>query len=331
MWWNSLNVAQTVTRNGMIAFTLLQAFLSFGQSAPTQSAIGPAVFLNMDQAQLDAAYTQSVWAPNLREVLARYKSRSDAFLAKGIKSRRVMYGHVEPEGMDVYIPDGSQPSNGKILIFIHGGAWSGGLASEYAFLAEPFLNAGVIVVIPDFSKAQDPESGLLHMADQVRRAVAYCFQHASDFGGNPSELYLSGHSSGGHLATVAATTDWSAFNVKDLKIKGLLTCSGMYDLRPVRLSSRSKFISFTDEVEQSLSPQRHLLFLSAKTTVVYGSAESPEFKRQAIDFSGAAMKMSKNVSMVEAIGYNHFEILETMADKNGLLCKEMLTLMGLLK
>ena len=49
---------------------------------------------------------------------------------------------------------------------------------------------------------------LLRMADQVRRAVAWVYKNAASFGGDPNRLYLSGHSSGGHLAGVVLVTDW---------------------------------------------------------------------------------------------------------------------------
>ena len=70
---------------------------------------------------------------------------------------------------------------------------------------------------------------------------------------------MSGHSSGGHLAGVALITDWQKdFGVPADVIKGALLCSGMYDLKPVRLSARSSYVKFTDEMEHALSTQRHL-------------------------------------------------------------------------
>ena len=38
---------------------------------------GPRVWLDMDQAELDAAYTQSVWAPNREQLVARHRSNSE--------------------------------------------------------------------------------------------------------------------------------------------------------------------------------------------------------------------------------------------------------------
>ena len=65
-------------------------------------------------------------------------------------------------------------------------------------------------------------------------------------------------------------------------IKGALLCSGMYDLKPVRLSKRSKFVNFTDEAEEKLSAQRHLHRLVTPLVLAHGTHETPEFKRQTL-------------------------------------------------
>ena len=46
------------------------------------------------------------------------------------------------------------------------------------------------------------------MAAQVRRTVAWVYGHDQRFGGDPQRIYVSGQSSGGHLAGVLLITDW---------------------------------------------------------------------------------------------------------------------------
>jgi len=45
-------------------------------SAPPKEK-GPLVWLDMDQAELDASYDQSVYAPNIKQIQNRYASNSD--------------------------------------------------------------------------------------------------------------------------------------------------------------------------------------------------------------------------------------------------------------
>jgi arylformamidase len=63
--------------------------------------------------------------------------------------------------------------------------------------------------------------------------------------------------------------------------------------------------------------------------VAYGSNESPEFKRQAIDFHAALQTAGRHAEVVVAEGMNHFEISTTLARSDGLLAQAMLKLMGL--
>jgi arylformamidase len=205
-----------------------------------------------------------------------------------------------------------------------------GTAAGNSFPAEPFVRAGAHFVVPDFALVQDVGGSLLPMADQVRRAVAWVARNARSFGGDPGRIYISGHSSGGHLAAVVLTTDWPRdFNLPADTVKGGLCCSGMFDLKPVRLSARSSYVKFTDEMEEALSPQRHLDRLNAPVIVAYGTLETPEFQRQSRDFAAAVKAAGKPVTLLIGEGYNHFEIIETLANPYGLLGRAALEQMGL--
>jgi arylformamidase len=165
----------------------------------------------------------------------------------------------------------------------------------------------------------------------VRRAVAWIRRNAASFGGDPERIHVSGHSSGGHLAGVVMVTDWEKdFGLPKDTVKGAVLCSGMYDLKPVRLSARSSYIKFTDEMEHRLSTQRHLDKLAAPVVVAYGTLETPEFQRQSRDFAAAVASAGKPVTPLIAEGYNHFEIIETIASPYGLLGRAALEQMKLM-
>jgi arylformamidase len=114
---------------------------------------------------------------------------------------------------------------------------------------------------------------------------------------------------------VLLTTDWQKeFGLPPTIIKGGVCGSGMYDLKPVRLSKRSSYVKFTDEVEQALSSQRHIDKLAAPVTLVYGTEETPEFQRQSRDFAAAVKAAGKPATLVVAEGYNHFEVMESLGN-----------------
>jgi arylformamidase len=300
------------------------------QPPPAQPASrikGPRVWLDLDQAGLDAAYDQTVWAPNREQVLRRCATHSDAARARLGAPRRFAYGATPVEGLDLYA---TSRADAPINVLIHGGAWRAGLAKNYAFAAELFVRAGAHFIVPDFAAVQDVGGSLMPMADQVRRAVAWVYRNARSFGGDPDRLYVSGHSSGAHLTGVILTTDWPRdFNLPVDTVKGGLCSSGMYDLKAVRLSARSNYVKFTDEMEQALSSQRHLDRLNAPVIVSHGTLESPEFQRQARDFVAAVRAAGKPVKFLVGEDYNHFEVIETLGTPYGLLGRAVLEQMKL--
>lgn len=125
-------------------------------------------------------------------------------------------------------------------------------------------------------------------------------------------------------------TDWKKdFGLPETVVKGGLCMSGMYDLKPVRLSARSKYVKFTDEIEQAMSPQRHLNLLRAPVIITYGTYETPEFQRQSRDFAAAVKAAGKPVELIVAENYNHFETEELLGNPYGANGRAALALMKL--
>ncbi|MDB5964130.1 MAG: alpha/beta hydrolase [Polaromonas sp.] len=287
----------------------------------------PIVWLGMTQAELDAAYDQIRYAPNQPQILKRFASNSEDWRQRAGAPRRLAYGPAAVEQLDLYPAAGA---GAPIHIFIHGGAWRSGVARDYGFLAEMFVNAGAHFVVPDFSWVQDVNGSLLPIADQLRRAVAWVHAHAADFGGDPARIHLSGHSSGSHLAAVLLTTDWAeGFGLPANVLKSGLCSSGVFELTPVGLSSRRAYLKLTTEMVQALSPQRHLEQIRAPLVIAFGSLETPEFRRQSSEFAAAVAAAGKPVQLLTAEGYNHFEIVETLASPYGLLGRAALAQMQL--
>ena len=288
---------------------------------------GPLVWMDLDQAELDAAYDQSRYAPNVQQIIKRCATNSDSMRLRIGAPQRFSYGPSTVEGLDVYA---TKRVNAPIHIFLHGGAWRGGLAKDYAFPAEMFVHAGAHFVVPDFAWVQDTGGSLAPIADQVRRAVAWVYRNAQEIGGDPNRIYVSGHSSGAHLAGVVLTTDWpKQFNLAGDVVKGGLCCSGIFDLAPVALSARSAYVKFCDEIVQALSPSRHLGHLNVPLIVAYGTLETPEFQRQSRDFYAAVQTAGKVAQLLIADGYNHFEIVDTLSNPYGLLGRAALQQMSL--
>jgi arylformamidase len=323
-----MDITRRTATGGLAGATIgLIGGRALAQAPAATGAKGPAVWLDLDQKALDDAYDQSAYAPNLLQITGRYASNSEAVRARLGAPQRHAYGASAIEALDLYP---TAQTNAPIQIFLHGGAWRVGLAKEYAFPAETFVRAGAHFVVPDFINVIESGGDLIVMAEQVRRAIAWVDKNARSFGGDPDRIYLTGHSSGAHLGGAALIADWRhSFDLPQDVIKGALLCSGMYDLQPVRLSARSRYVKFTDAAEAALSTQRHLERIACPVVLAYGTLETPEFQRQTRDFAAALEAAHKPVRLLVGEGYNHFEIAETLANPYGLLGRAALAQMGL--
>jgi arylformamidase len=274
-------------------------------------ARGRSVWRGLDQTELDAAYDQTVFAPNFAQVIRRITRNSAATRERLGSPQAHSYGGTPIETVYFYP---ARASRAPLHVHVHGGAWRQRLASDILLLAEPFVNEDVGFAALDFTSVEETGGYLEPMVEQVRRGLAWVALHAEELGANPERLLLSGFSSGAHLASAALVTEWTDLGFSRIPYSGTFLASGMYDLYPVSLSKRSEYVKFTAATIDRLSAERHVERFDIPTIVANGSCETPEFRRQAKDFAGALERAGKTVRHLEAEGYNHYEVLESMAN-----------------
>jgi arylformamidase len=298
-----------------VAMAATPAMAEGCQVGPPQHHKGPLVFMDYDQLELDASYDQVYYEPLIAQVSKRLASNSDATRARIGAPQRVAYGRSEIEKLDIYR---TSHRDAPVFVFIHGGNWRVGSAMQYGFAAETFVNAGAHFVALDFIAVEAAGGDLGVMAEQVRRAIAWIYQNAASFGGDPDRLYIGGHSSGGHLCGVALVTDWQKdFGLPPTIVKGGLCMSGMFDMAAVQLSWRRSYVKFTDAMANAMSPQRHIDKINAPVVVSYGTDETPDFQRQSRDFAAAIKSAGKPVELIEVPNYAHLEMAESLGNPYG--------------
>jgi len=282
----------------------------------------------MDQQALDEAYDQEIWAPNRALIVERRKAASERARAILGMPKRVAYGPGEHEGLDIF---NCGIKGAPVNVFVHGGAWRRNVAADYAVQAEPLVRAGAHSVIIDFINVDQASGDLFPMYQQVRRALGWVYRNAESFGGDRDRIYISAHSSGSHLSGVVLTRGWKEEAVPPDFCKGAVLLSGMYDLAPVALSKRSSYVKFTGAMVEQLSGGRFIDDLHTPLVLAIGTCETPEFQRQSRDFAAAVRAAGKPAELIVGPGYNHFELLETLANPYGLTGRAMLAQMQLAK
>jgi acetyl esterase/lipase len=131
--------------------------------------------------------------------------------------------------LDLYVPKGVKDF--PVVLFVHGGGWmlfdKNGVHAE---VGKMFARHGIGAAVTNYRlspKVQHPE----HVKD-VARAFAWVHKHVPEYGGRPDELFVCGHSAGGHLAALLATDESylkaEGLSLKD--VKGAMPLSGVYSL-----------------------------------------------------------------------------------------------------
>jgi len=314
------------TATGALALATAPASAQRCPAEPPPRTKGPAVWLDYDQQDIDEMYDQSVYAFNQRHTLERSDANNVIATATIGKPERYAYGPDPIEGVDVWK---TKRPNAPVLIYLHGGSWRSGRSADFALYAELYVNAGAHFVSVDFTNVAATKGDLFPLVDQCRRAVAWTYRNAAKFGGDSERLYLCSRSSGSHLAGCVVTTDWDKLGLPRTILKGAVMGSGMYDLKPVRMSARSKFVTFTDDMEHQLSAQRHIDKLHTPLVLCIGTLETPEFQRQSRDFAASVKAAGKQAEVVIGQHYNHFEVGDTIGHPYQLMGRELIKMMKL--
>lgn len=280
-----------------------------------------AVYLSYSQGELDDQYNQRSLVPDttIYRHHKRVRSKWVQTHFKGIYD--VAYGSSPDEILDIFPAD---HPGGPCLLFLHGGAWKNGHKDDSSYVAEHFVPKGVNVIIVNFSLV--PSVRLREQVRQAREAVSWVCKNATSFGGNPDAVYVTGHSSGGHLTGMMAVTEWSSSGL----LKGAAAFSGMFDLEPVQLSWRNSYLRLTREEALSLSPIRMIPDNPMPIVVGCGTGELQEFQRQSREFAKAWR--DRGYSCVELVfeGLNHHEVQELYSDPNGSMVKAVCELMDVI-
>jgi len=201
----------------------------------------------------------------------------------GVKiTRDIAYGPAERQRLDVFQVDGATGAR-PVLIFVHGGGFTGGTKHTPG---SPFYDnvplwaarnglVGVNMTYPLAPEAMWPSA-----SENISRAVRWVREQIADFGGDPSSVFLFGHSAGAtHAATYAAFPQFHGPDGPGLA--GLILMSGIYDIAtfPAAPNLRAYFGEDRSR-DAERSTITGLLKQPAPMMIVAAELEPPPFTEQ---------------------------------------------------
>ncbi|WP_452223618.1 alpha/beta hydrolase [Lacinutrix chionoecetis] len=105
--------------------------------------------------------------------------------------------------LNIFEPRKTEAAKNPVVIFVHGGYWTEGDKKTYGFLGRNFAKNDVVTVIPGYSLS--PEGNYDTMAKEIAQAVQWTKNNIEAYKGDPNQIFLMGHSAGGHLIALIST------------------------------------------------------------------------------------------------------------------------------
>jgi arylformamidase len=269
-----------------------------------------------DAAWFDVQYDNRRRVPAFAQHIARWHDASALARAQRVCHLDIPFTPDGAVGLDVFP---AAQAGAPVLVFIHGGYWRSLDKADFSFVALPFVAAGAMVVVPNYSLC--PAVTVDTIALQMAQALAWVHRHAADHGGNAARCVVAGHSAGGHLAAMLLACDGRrlASDLPRQLVRRAVSISGLYDLAPIaRAPSLQVDLRLTPNVVARTSPARFAAPAGAQLCAVVGALESEEFlrhNRMIRERWGNAV-----VPVCEELpGRDHFSVLDELVEPQATL------------
>ena len=199
--------------------------------------------------------------------------------------------------------------------------------SMFHFIANGFHSYGVTTILLTYPLA--PEVSINQIVLSCRKAIKWLYRNVSAFNGDPHQMYVAGHSAGGHLAAMLMATDWEHFDpgLSANVLQGICAVSGLFNLVPIQLSYINQVIKMDMETAKSNSPVRLEPATACPLIVAVGEAETAEFKDQSQELDTCWKNKGIDIELLQLPGQNHYSIAETMVDPQSSLHQALRKLM----
>lgn len=224
----------------------------------------------------------------------------------------IPYGSLARQQLDIYVPAHQATSQLPVVLFFYGGSWESGDKEDYLFAAEAFASRGYLTVVPNYrvypkvkfpAVMQDPA----HAAKWVKTNIA-------EYGGDPSHIFMVGHSAGAHLLTMLAlnTEYLNQVALTPSDFAGYIGLAGPYDFLPLK-SARLKEIFGPEETQWKSQPIRFVNGENPPMLLLVGLKDSVVWPRNTFNLASEIRQDQGQVEVIEFPDYGHIDMVAKLA------------------
>ena len=276
------------------------------------------------QDELEYQYNPRVSVPEFPE-LAKIRAAQARKVRDTANSwLNLPYGSSPREMLDIYAAD---KPNGAVLVYIHGGYWRSGSKEDNCNFVPTFTKRGATVVLVEYDLC--PQVTVTDIVRQTRSSIGWVYKNIKPYGGDPTKLFVSGHSAGGHLTAMVLAHDWAKEGLPTDLIKGAVVTSGVYDLDMVIEISVQEQVRMTSEIARQNNPFLHPPRVKCPLIVAVGGAEPKGWQQMSEDYFNYCKQHGMPVEYLVEPDANHYTISEHLLDDARPITQAMIKQMAL--
>jgi acetyl esterase/lipase len=184
--------------------------------------------------------------------------------------------------LDIYTPENPAGKSLPVMFWIHGGGWQAGDKSDVALKPKTLTDRGFVFVSTNYRLL--PEVKMDALIGDVARSVGWVHRNIARYGGDPTRIFVGGHSAGAQVAALISIDDrylkkeGMSFDV----LKGCVPVDGdTYDIPKMIMAAEhrqalygGKMFTFGHRQKFGNDPEKHI-DLSAVTHVAKGKGIPP--------------------------------------------------------
>jgi acetyl esterase/lipase len=143
--------------------------------------------------------------------------------------------------LDVYSPEPADARRRPVMFWIHGGGWQAGDKSDVGLKPEALVQRGFVFVSTNYRLF--PQVSMDGLMDDVTKSLAWVHKNIANYGGDPTRIFVGGHSAGAQVAALLCTDDryLKRESVPFQALKGCVPVDGdTYDVPKIILTAEHR-------------------------------------------------------------------------------------------
>jgi acetyl esterase/lipase len=228
------------------------------------------------------------------------------------KTSGIAYGSDPRQVLDVYAPAAAASAEPRpVVVFFYGGSWQNGDRGNYLFVAQALTSRGYVAVLPDYRTY--PETAFPGFVNDAAAAARWTRDHAHEFGGDPSRLFVMGHSAGAHLAALIATDPryLASQSMSKADLRGVIGLAGPYDFLP--LTDRTLFDVFPAGTRAESQPINYVTGHEPPMFLAAGTDDTVVDPGNTDRLADVLRKHGDSVEVKHYDGFGHIRIVSALA------------------